>query len=78
MNVNPTELRQNLYQLLDRVIESGEPLLVRRGEHTLRVTLVEDTQELACPPLRPDLIVGDPDDLVHVDWSAEWTAGRGL
>jgi hypothetical protein len=79
MTVLPTELRQNLYQLLDQIIATGEPLLVRRGDHTLRVTLVEDAPPaLRCPPLRPDLVVGDLDDLVHIDWSSGWAAGKDL
>lgn len=78
MTVNPTELRQNLYQLLDRVIETGEPLLVRRGAHTVAIALVADGEPLVAPALREDLVVGDPDDLVHVDWSREWAGGRDL
>lgn len=79
MTVTPTELRSDLYRLLDKVIASGEPLLVRRGDSTVRITLVAAAAEPMVPPaLRPDLIVGDPDALVQSDWLAEWTAGRDL
>jgi len=26
-------------------------------------------------PERPDVIEGDPEDLVHIDWSKEWRPG---
>ncbi len=80
MSVTPTELRADLYRLLDHVIETGEPLLVRRGNATLRIVLDERPSDAPprLPPLRADLVVGDPDDLVHVDWTAEWAAGRDL
>lgn len=79
MTVTPTELRADLYRLLDRVISTGEPLLVRRGDATVRIALVETRDEpLRLPALREDLIVGDPDDLVHVDWSGHWRGGENL
>lgn len=79
MTVTPTELRADLYRLLDKVIASGEPLLVRRGDSTVRIALVAAAAEPVLPPaLRPDLIVGDPDALVRNDWLAGWAAGRDL
>ena len=80
MVISPTQLRADLYRLLDAVIESGQPLLVNRGGTTLRISVVTPAGTPAPwpPPLRSDLIVGDPDDLVHADWSEAWTQGRGL
>ncbi len=80
MTVTPTELRADLYRLLDAIVASGEPLLVRRGAVTLRIAVAAhpDAPPMLPPPLRQDLIVGDPDDLVHMDWSGAWTAGEGL
>ena len=80
MHVTPTELRADLYRLLDGVIAGGEPILVRRGGVTLRIA-VAASAESSPPlprPLRADLIVGDPEDLVHLDWSNAWKAGGDL
>ncbi len=33
MEVNPSELRQNIYNLLDQVIETGIPLEIKRKGH---------------------------------------------
>lgn len=69
--LTPTELRQNLYRLLDEVAESGEPISVER--HGKRLTIAADTTPGRLERLVPhDAIVGDPEDLVHMDWSDSW------
>lgn len=78
MHVTPTELRADLYRLLDSVIAGGEPILVRRGGVTLRIALAAGAAAALPLPLRADLIVGDPEDLVQIDWSKAWNAGRDL
>ena len=65
-------LRANLYRLLDRVIETGEPLEVERRGERLRIVSVETSSKLDRLKPNPDLIIGDPEDLVHMDWSSEW------
>ena len=79
MTISPTSLRADLYGVLDRVIASGEPVLVRRGTATLRICLVEEGPALSAPaPLRTDLVVGDADALVSGDWGGDWAAGKDL
>ncbi|CAN5617241.1 hypothetical protein BH11ACT8_BH11ACT8_31240 [soil metagenome] len=70
--VTPSQLRADIYRLIDQVLETGEPLVIdRRGQ---RLRLVPETTGSKLSRLRPltDLVVGDPDDLVDVDWSGEW------
>ena len=70
--VTPSQLRADIYRLIDRVLETGEPLEIeRRGQ---RLRLVAEPTGSKLSRLRPlsDLIVGDPDDLTHLDWSGEW------
>lgn len=71
VKITATELRANLYRLLDRVAETGEPLEIERGEHIVRIIAVAPPSKLA-RLVRRDAVVGDPDDLVHMDWSSEW------
>ena len=82
MTLTPTQLRADLYRLLDQVIDTGQPLLISRGGTTLRISLVARAEEHADPlafaPLCADLVAGDPADLVHAEVSAAWTAGKGL
>lgn len=38
MKISPTALRKNLYQLLDQVLESGEPIIVQRKGRELVIS----------------------------------------
>ena len=67
-----SELRANIYRLLDQVIETGVPLEIERKGQVLQVVLKEPPSRLDRLIHRDDFIDGDPDDLVHVDWSREW------
>jgi prevent-host-death family protein len=76
MAVTATELRQNIYKLLDRVLETGEPLEIERHGRRLRLVPAEFDKLSLLEP-HPDFIVGDPEDLVHMDWSHEWKPYMG-
>ncbi len=72
MSVSASELRQNIYQLLDEVLETGVPVEVERRGRRLRIVPEETPSKLARLAPHPGTITGDPEDLVHVDWSSEW------
>ena len=66
-----SELRQDIYRLLDKVLETGVPLEIERKGKKLRI--VPDSPGKRLDNLKKrDCIVGDPEDFVHMDWSAEW------
>lgn len=62
-----SELRRNI----DQVLDSGVPLEVERKGKKLRITADPPRDKLANLK-RCDCLVGDPEDIVHVDWSQEW------
>lgn len=70
--LSATALRQDLYRVLDRVVATGEPAIVERKGVVLEIVVAARAPDLGRLPSRPDLIVGDPDELIHLDWSAEW------
>jgi prevent-host-death family protein len=72
MAVTATELRANIYRLIDEVLRSGTPLEVERNGRTVRIVAVEPPSKLDRLQRRPDLVVGDAEALVHLDWSSEW------
>jgi hypothetical protein len=80
MKVTPTALRKDLYALLDRVIETGEPLEIERKGVTLKVKAepVESRLERIRRMGIKDLWIGDPDDIFHIDWLEEWREEWGL
>ena len=71
MPLRASSLRENIYRILDEILETGVPVDIERKGKLLRIAAVEPRSKLASLKSR-DLIVGDPEDLVHVDWSEEW------
>lgn len=72
MSITASELRQNVYRLLDEVLETGVPLEIERKGRRLRLVPVERPSRLDRLVPHPGFVVGDVDDLDHIDWSKEW------
>lgn len=75
MEVTASQLRMNIYRLLDEVLETDAPLEIQRKGRTLRIVPDERLSKLARLVPHPGYIVGDPDDLVDTDWSGHWDPG---
>ena len=69
--ITPTELRSNIYNLLDEILDSGVPIEISKGNRKLRIVPVEKRDKLENLILRPNVIIGDPDDLVDISWEKE-------
>jgi len=68
-----SHLRQNIYRILDEVIETGHPVEIEWKGRMVRIeTTGQDKSIFEVLTPHPGSIVGRPDDLVHVDWSQEW------
>ena len=67
-----SRLRENLYKVLDRVLETGVPVEVERKGQLLRIVPAERPDRLANLSPHPDYLRSDPESLVHIDWSGEW------
>jgi hypothetical protein len=64
-------LRADVYRVLDEVLETGQPVQIDRRGKRIVIAAAEPRSRLE--RLEPhDVIVGDPEDLVHLDWSHEW------
>lgn len=74
MAISASKLRANVYRLLDEVLDTGRPLEIERNGKTLVITPKEKESESFWDrlPRREGYIVGNPDDLIHIDWSSEW------
>lgn len=70
-SITPTQLRKNLYNLLDEVINTGVPIQINRGGKILQITPVEKVHKLDNLISRPDVICGNPDDIVNLTWEGE-------
>lgn len=72
MVVNASKLRADIYRLLDEALATGEPIVVVRHGRTLRIVPDPPVRDVHALPTHPGCIVGDPDSIVHLDWSADW------
>ena len=65
-----TDLRAHLYEGLDQVARTGEPVEVVRGGVELAIVRRKAApRRKKVPRTIPGLIIGDPDDLIHVETS---------
>lgn len=82
MRITASALRQDIYRILDRVIETGEIVEIERKGKVLQIVPPRRRLRLDQLPKR-DYIIGDPEDIVSIDWSEEWSGepeldkGRG-
>ena len=72
MPITATALRQNVYQILDEVIETGKPVEVIRKGFVIKLVPGKKVSRLSRLKKR-DWFVGDPDDIIGMDWSNEWS-----
>jgi prevent-host-death family protein len=72
MGYKATELRANIYKILDQVLATGKPVEIERKGRILRIVPAESSSAVERVQPIPDLINGDPASLEHLDWSGEW------
>ena len=73
MPITASSLRQNIYKLLDKVIETGEPLEISRKGALLQI-IPKRKQKKIHKLKKRDVMTGDPESIVHMDWYHEWKA----
>jgi prevent-host-death family protein len=72
MVLTASKLRQDVYRILDRVADTGAPVEVTRRGKRIRISLVDAPGKLERLTRRKVLRV-EPETIVHMDWSDEWT-----
>lgn len=69
--ITVTELRGNIYKLLDEVLNTGIPIEIKKGGKKLKIVPVGKTDKLQNLASRPNAIKGNPNDLVDISWEKE-------
>ncbi len=69
--ITPSELRQNLYNLLDQVILTGKPIQIKRGNKVLKITVEPPKTKLDNLKKR-DVLKCAPDEIIYNNWEKEW------
>jgi prevent-host-death family protein len=75
MKITASKLRENIYQILDEAIATGTPVEVVRKGTVVRIVPEKRTSKLTRLKKRSGF-KGNPDDIIGMDWSKEWTEIR--
>ena len=75
MRITASKLRENIYRILDEAISSGTPVEVVRKGTVVRIVPEKRPAKLSRLKKRQGF-KGNPDDILRIDWSAEWTELR--
>ena len=71
MILTASQLRGNIYRILDRVLKTGESIGISRHGKILKIVVPFQSSKLERIK-KMGKINGDPEKLVHMDWSHEW------
>lgn len=71
--ITPTELRRDLFKLLDEVLQTGEGLEIERAGGRV-LLLAQPNRKLDRLSARPT-VQGDSDDLDEIHWDGAWQPG---
>ena len=70
--ISLTELRHDLYQKIDTLIDTGIPIELKRKGHLVKIIVVKQPSKLARLPKRADFIIDEPEGIIHHDWLKDW------
>jgi len=77
IKMTTTRLRKDIYNILDNVIETGIPVEIERKGGKLKIVPEKRKNKLDNLKKR-DLLVGDPEDIINIDWMKEWHEGEKI
>jgi antitoxin (DNA-binding transcriptional repressor) of toxin-antitoxin stability system len=72
MPLTASKLREDIYRILDQVLETGVPVEIERRGKMLKIVPAEPPEKLDKLIARPAFLRCDPEDIVSLDWSREW------
>jgi hypothetical protein len=71
--ITPSELRQDVYNLLDQVIKTGKPIEIKRKNKVLKIILETPKSKLDNLKKR-EVLNCKPDEIIYNNWEKEWKA----
>ena len=71
MTVTPTDLRKNLFKLLDEVISSGDTLEINRNGTILKIVPPKKVSKFD-KLKKHNTLTCSPEDIIENNWEKEW------
>lgn len=75
MKVTASQLRADIYNILDRSLATGAPVEVVRRGRVLKIVPEPAPGKLKRLKKR-NCLAGDPEAIVHLDWLGEWSGAK--
>jgi hypothetical protein len=74
IRLTASRLRENIFQILDEILRTGQPVEIERRGSILRIVPERKSapNKLDALEEHPGAFSGDPEDIAHLDWSGEW------
>ena len=73
MRVTASKLRENVYTILDHALQTGAPVEIIRHGKVLKIVPEERAPKRSRRRKHSRVMIGNPEDFVHVDWLHEWS-----
>lgn len=70
--ITPSKLREDIYNILDAVLEKGKVVEVKRKGQIIKIVPPLKPGKLDRLEPHPNVVAGDSEDLVSLDWSKTW------
>jgi len=69
-----TQLRKNIYQILKKIAESGQDIIIESKGRRFRISSMDNCGKLEKLSKKPKrkAFIGNSDEIVEMDWSSEW------
>jgi hypothetical protein len=71
--ITPSKLRENIYNLLDQVIKTGQPIEIKRKNKVLEIMMKQPESKLDHLRKR-EVLNCMPDEIIFNNWEKEWKA----
>lgn len=78
MRTSLTELRADLYNKIDHLIDTGESIEIERKGHLIKVISIKPYSKLKRLIRRNNVITDPSDELIGNKWLNEWRADNDL
>jgi len=74
MRLTASKLRQEVYKILDEIIQTGRPAEIERNGYILKIVPVKHNFRKLSKLKKRRLTNEDSNNFEHIDWQMEWKA----
>lgn len=69
--ISKFHIGNDVYQLLEKVLETESPIEIEFKGKMFIIDLLKSSNKLSKLQPHPECLIGNPEDIVHLDWTGE-------